>query len=105
MKVAKNKVWRTDKGKLVPDGDPEASILVAIPGQQVPNVHVEHYENYEEHFEDVNPSEPPRNIPQPDGPDRKPGYTNVGKGDGQGPKERVIPRKSKGDDDAGSVEK
>jgi len=50
MKIAKEKVWKTADGKLVKDGDPDASILVAAKGQEVPDKDIEGFENADEFF-------------------------------------------------------
>ena len=58
MKIAKEKVWRTLGGVLVPDGHNEAEQLVAVKGQVFPPKHVEKFSNHEEFFTELNPSEP-----------------------------------------------
>lgn len=35
MKIASEKVWATKKGELVPDGDPDALVLVASKGHPI----------------------------------------------------------------------
>lgn len=56
MKIAKEKVWQTKEGKLVPDGDPEAAFLVAAKGQEVPDTDVEAFEGGSKFFgEATNP--------------------------------------------------
>ena len=53
MKLAKEKVWATEDGKLVADGDPKAAILVAIPGQPVPEDRLKDYSNAGSFFKDA----------------------------------------------------
>lgn len=38
MITVQRRVWRTDGGKLVPDGHPDAAFLAYAPGEQVPDL-------------------------------------------------------------------
>ena len=54
MKIAKQKVWQTKEGKLVPDGDPEAAFLVAAKGQEVPDKDVAAFKDGDKFFTAAN---------------------------------------------------
>jgi hypothetical protein len=50
MKIAREKVWQTKEGKLVPDGDPDSAFLVAAKGQEVPDRDVAAFEDADKFF-------------------------------------------------------
>ena len=54
MKIAIEKVWQTKEGKLVSDGDPGASFLVAAKGQEVPDRDVAAFEDADKFFKAAN---------------------------------------------------
>lgn len=56
-KIAKEKVWRTYKNKLVEDGHPDAAQLVARKGEIIEQSDLRHYDNAGDFFVDVDSRE------------------------------------------------
>jgi hypothetical protein len=56
-KVATEKVWRTYKNKLVPDGHEEAAQLLARKGEIIQEADLRHYSNTSDFFVDVDSRE------------------------------------------------
>jgi hypothetical protein len=95
MKVCKKKCWMTeDRKSLVADGEDGAAFLAGIPGQEVADVYVKHFENGSDFFEDVKRHvEPAQNIPVSHHESVEPGATN--KRGKAGLKEKVTDKSSK----------
>ena len=53
MKVAKSKVWADAKGNLVEDGHEDSAVLVAMPGQLMPDAQLEQYKGADKFFTDA----------------------------------------------------
>jgi hypothetical protein len=64
LKVAKQKVWRTEDNKLVPDGHEKAHVLVAREGQHLREDQVEKFDkgDVSKFFSEMNPAKPETNL-------------------------------------------
>lgn len=68
VKICKTKCYtNAAQDRLMPEDDPEAASLVAIPGQRVHDARIQRYSNHEEYFEEANTDPAPRVHPDIEG--------------------------------------
>lgn len=78
MKIAKRKVWRTADGKrLVEEGDPDAAVLFAGEGAQVPDSWLDGVKGGDDFFKDASPVKEPVGTTPPHIRQLKPGFSNA----------------------------